>query len=120
MNEEEILAFVRATITSVWALEVLFLLRGSGQARTSAEIERELRGSRVAVTEALQALQRAGLVAEKEAGKFGYQPAASALDEMVAAAAALYMMKPVAVVRAIAARPSDKLQSFSDAFRFRE
>jgi len=120
LKEENVLAFVGATIKSVWALEVLLFLLRDGKKRTPNEIERELRGSPVAVKEAVQSLRIAGLVAENEGGTFGYSPASPTLDEAVAAIAALYMLKPVAIIRAIAASPSTKLKSFSDAFRFRD
>jgi hypothetical protein len=121
VNDPDLEAFVRGSIRSVWALELMLLLRGApGRAWTEAELVRELRGSPTIAAEALDGLQAGGLVARLEDGRVSYAPIAPALGALADRLAAAYRERPGRVIRAIAGTPSDRLQSFADAFRFRE
>jgi len=121
VQEEDVLAFVAATIKSVWSLEMLLFLRREAIRRWARDgLVRELRGSAVAVDEALASLRSAGLVAEDDQGRFGYAPASRQLENYVADLEQLYRMKPVSVIRSIAASPNEKLRIFADAFRLKE
>jgi hypothetical protein len=51
---------------------------------------------------------------------FRYEPASPSLRETVSAIAEIYSTRPMAVIKAISASPSDKLQIFSDAFKIRD
>ncbi len=55
-DDDEVLAFVRTSIISVTALELLLLLR-DGRPRKIGELVRELRSSEVAVVRGLASLQ---------------------------------------------------------------
>jgi hypothetical protein len=120
-KEQDVLAFVGATVKSIWALELLLLLRRERE-RTweTDEVVRELRASTVVVREALASLAAAGLAATHEEGRFRYRPASEQIDSLVAAAQTLYLAKPVAVISAIATAPSEKLRIFAEAFRLKE
>lgn len=121
MKEQDVLAFLGATVKSLWALEMLLLMRGSAdRAWRTEELVAELRASAVAVGEALAVLASAGLVASDDAGQFCYRPASGQLDSFVAEAQALYAVKPLAVINAIAAAPNEKLRIFADAFRLKD
>lgn len=122
ISEETALAFAGSTIKSVWALELLFLLHQDGERSWSPdELIRELRSSSVVVSDALASLQRAKLVRQIEDGRYCYgaNPAESS-GQMVDELKKIYAVRPVAVVRAIATAPNDKLRLLSDAFRFKE
>lgn len=122
ISEETVLAFAGSTIKSVWALELLFLLHQDGERSWSPDqLIRELRSSSVVVAEALASLQRAKLVRQTEDGRYCYaaNPAESS-GQMVDELKKIYAVRPVAVVRAIATAPNDKLRLLSDAFRFKE
>jgi DNA-binding HxlR family transcriptional regulator len=120
VTEEDLLAFVGTTIGSVWTLELLLLLKRHPQRSwRTEELIRELRGSQVVIAEALKMLQGAGLVVE-DAGGHRYQAASSRLDELVSELETAYATKPMTVIKAIVAAPSDKLRIFSDAFRFKD
>ena len=117
VTEEEILSFVRSSIRSAWTLEVLLLLRRD--ARQSWRIDdlvRELRGSVALVTESLNALDALGVLATTASESYHYRAATAQLEELVSALVLLYGQKPITVLRAIFASPSDKIKSFSDAF----
>lgn len=121
VTDNDVLAFAATSIKSVWALELLFLLRrGHERAWGTAELVRELRSSDVVVSEALSSLQSAGLVAEAADKLYRYQPRTPELDKFAAATERLYAAKPMAITKAIMSAPNDKLRIFSDAFKFKE
>jgi len=117
---DEVLRFLRTWIASVWALELLLLLRRERQRAWRVEdLIRELRGSIGIVTTALIELQGAGLAAEAE-GAFRYHPATPELDGTVAEVAKAYAEYPYAVSQAIFTAPSHKIQLFAEAFRIKK
>ena len=120
MTEEEIYAFVRDSIGSVWALELLLLLRrGDDRVWSSAELVRELRSSDTAVADCLTRLVSMRIVTSTDAG-YRYQPSSSqtayAIDELQK----LYAAKPISVMKAIMTAPNEKLRIFSNAFRLKD
>jgi hypothetical protein len=120
-TEEDVLAFVSATVKSIWALELLLLIeRERNRGWQTDELVRELRASTVVIREALAGLAGAGLIATDEAGRCCYRPASEQLDSFVRAAQTLYVAKPLAVINAIAAAPNEKLRIFAEAFRLKE
>ncbi|HEY1933178.1 MAG TPA: hypothetical protein VGG99_14280 [Acetobacteraceae bacterium] len=121
MEEDDVLAFVQDTIRSVWTLELLVLMQqGADRAWPTAELVAALRANTRVVTEGLSALESVGLVRLDEAGMVRYRPASSALAETIRDVVDLYNRKPLAVVRTILTSPTDKIQTFADAFRFRK
>jgi hypothetical protein len=113
--------FVRATIKSVWALELLLhMRRKSGEASTVDQLTREMRGSRTMVTEVLSQLQTAGLTMDEGEGHFRYRPASQQIDALVVELEHVYSERPTALIKEIASSPSSKIQSFADAFKFRK
>jgi hypothetical protein len=101
-------------------LELLLLLRRDPQRQWTAEaLVQEVRGSIALVTESLKSLKEIGLVSLSDADAYFYRPESAELDELAAALAELYKQKPTTVLRTIFSSPSDKIQSFSDAFLIR-
>ena len=114
----DLVAFIRRSIPSVWALEALLLVRSSpGRSWSAGELVGELRASDAVVFGVLDGFQRDGLIRKGEDGRFRFAPAADALDELATALAEAYAERPVAVIRAIASTDA-KLQDLADAFRF--
>lgn len=121
MPEDEVLAFVSATVTSLWALELLLLMqRQADRPWETEELVRELRASTHVVQQALATLSASGLVSSDGAGHFCYRPASQQLDSFVKAAGGLYTAKPLAVINAIVTAPNEKLRIFAEAFRLKE
>jgi DNA-binding HxlR family transcriptional regulator len=121
VTEDDVLAYIATAIGSVWALELLLLLKqDTGRDWEAGELIRELRSSPVVITEALNQLQNAGLVAQNEARKFRYHAASPRLDDLASAIAKLYAIKPMTVIRAIVDVRTDKLRAFSDAFKLKD
>jgi hypothetical protein len=113
----DLLAFIRRSIPSVWALDVLLLVRRPPRRSWSmGELVGELRASDAVVVGVLQGFQREGLVAVGEDGRFSFAPAAEWIDDLTVALAQAYAERPVAVINAIASTDA-KLQDLADAFR---
>src|SRR5690242_2050808 len=107
-SEDEILEFAGAFSRSVWALELLVMLRrGRDRRWMPSEIIRELRSSRVVVREAANNLIAARLVTKDDVGGYCYV-AADRLDGKVAQLEHLYELKPTLVTRKIVSSSSKK------------
>lgn len=120
-TEEAVFAFVRGSIPSAWALELLLLMRREQQRAWQVDtLVAELRGSRELVSQSLGQLEAAGLVTAGERGDYAYGPKTAELAGLADALAELYGQKPLAVLGAIFSAPSSRIRSFADAFLFRK
>lgn len=118
--EDEILEFAGASFRSVWALELLLMLRRTRDRSWGAsEILKELRSSQVVVVEALNNLIASGLVVEEERGRYRYS-ASGRLEQAIGELERFYALKPAVVMRQIVNSPNSKLQILSDAFRIKD
>jgi len=116
--DPDLTGFVREHVPSVWALELLLLLKRTPErCWSAAELVRELRASASLVSEILQRLQRSGLAAPEPDG-WRYAPANAVLEQLCGELEVTYKARPVAVINLIA-RPVDPLQSLADAFKFK-
>lgn len=120
-SDEQVAAFISDTFGSVWALELLLLLkREGGRAWARPELVTALRASDSVIDRGIAGLFAAGLVVVEEDGAARYAPASPALAALVDAAEALYRQRPDAVRRLIILPRHDGLSAFSDAFRLRK
>ncbi len=121
MTEDEVLAFIQRSIKSVWALELLLLLRRErDRAWPTAELVRELRSSDAAVTEAAAGLKSAGFLTTEGGELVRYWPASPELDRIAGEIETIYAAKPIAVVKGIMSAPNEKLRIFADAFKLKD
>jgi hypothetical protein len=105
----------------VYTLELFLLVkRTRDQDWNIGELVRELRSSATAVADALNRLNRVGFVSEKPAGKYAFAPASPELERLAAEIEQIYTNRPISVVKAIVAAPTEKLRQFSDAFKLKE
>ena len=117
-SEDEVSGFIKDTFGSIWALEVLLLLKRAGERLwLQPELVAALRASESVIERSIAGLQAAGLVVVEDDGSARYAPAGSALAGLADAADALYRQKPDAVRRLIILPRHDGLSAFSDAFR---
>ena len=121
VTEESVLEFVGKAFRSVWPLELLLILFQEPAADWDVEsLAREVRANPSVVMQGLAALEAARFVAVNADGRYLFQPGTPELTELATAVVNLYNEKPRAVMRAIFSAPSDRIQTFADAFRLRK
>ena len=117
-DDPDLAAFLREHLRSVWAVELLLLLRRDPERRWRPEaLVAELRASVSLVNDNLRRFERSGLAVSEEAG-WRYAPAGPALADLADRLEQAYRERPVAVINLIAA-PPDPIQGLADAFKFR-
>jgi hypothetical protein len=110
---------IRSHVPSVWALEVLLLMRRtSPRVWTLQALTQELRAALPLVAASVERFETSGLVLQDPPGAYAYAPATALLSDFAAALEWQYKERPVAVISLIAA-PADRIQQLADAFRFR-
>jgi biotin operon repressor len=115
------LAFVRAAIGSLCALELLILLRRDRRrVYRSDQLVRELRSSQLAVAQAIDNLTKLGLVEEVPDAGYRYREGPPHLEAICEQVESDYARRPVTVIRAIMEAPDEKLRILADAFRLSE
>lgn len=121
MPTELLRAFIRENLASVWELELLLLIhRERARSWRAVELNREIRGSLGLVTQILEKLVRAGLVAQDGDETFRFAPRSPELEELVTELAEAYGARPFAIVREILAAPNEKIQFLADAFKVKK
>lgn len=119
-DDEELIAFIRGHIASVWTLELLLLLkRDPCQGWSPGALVAELRGSTALVANGLRRLEQAGITVADEAGDYRYTPASPVLHRLCDRLDAEYKLRPVTMTTLIAS-PPDKLQILADAFKLKK
>ena len=118
MEDEGLISFIRSSIRSVWALELLLLVKGRPQAWSVAELTQELRANTSLVEGVLSTFETAGIVV-RVGDKYMFRPASKALRVCCDRLEQAYAERPVTVVNLIVATATGKLQSFADAFRLK-
>lgn len=115
----QVLQFIRKYIRSVWQLELILLIRASKEPINSRDISRSLYISSDLIDRALNAYAKQGLIKmiENEATTYKFEPADSQLSTAVELTAKAYAERRVAIINIIF---SDPLDSFSDAFKFKQ
>lgn len=117
IRDEDLPALIRANIPSVWALELLLLLKRTRERRWPVELlTAELRGSSSLVSACLQHFVRCGLVMEDDDHLYMFSPATDHLQSLADTLEQEYRARPVRVINTIAA-PADPVQKLADAFR---
>lgn len=117
--KDDLLRLVGSSFRSVWALELLLLLKRDPRPHSGGELVLALRASDLVVNRALDELVAAGLVALDEAGA-RYMPVSDEVARQIDAVEGLYATRPDAVRRAIVLGTSGGAAAFADAFRLRK
>lgn len=119
MSEDaDLAAFVREHMRSVWAVELLMLLRRDPDRSWPPDaLVAELRASMTLVNDNLASFERSGLAVRDDDGRWRYAPAAAVLDQLARRLEEAYRERPVAIINLIA-RP-DPIQGLADAFKWR-
>jgi hypothetical protein len=115
-QDDDLLRFVTSSFPSIWALELLLVLKRERRWWPREELVKAMRASDLVVTTALDSLVAGGLAAVGVGGAM-YMPASPELAVEVDRTDALYAARPDAVRRAIIRRSAKGASIFSDAFR---
>jgi hypothetical protein len=116
MCEMGLIEFVRRHIRSVWALEVLLLLRRQPlRAWSAVELIGELRASEAVVVGVLGGFESGGLVARDSDDRYRFA-ARKGIDALCDALAEAYRQRPRVVIKAISSPDSD-ISELANAFR---
>lgn len=117
-SNDEILRFIASSFRSVWALELLLVLKSEQRCWSSDELVSTMRASDLVVTKGLDALEAAGLVSNNE-NQALFMPVSSDVATLVDDAEELYAKRPDAVRRAIVSASAGDAAAFADAFKLR-
>ena len=117
--DHDLLRFVASSFRSVWALEVLLVLKREARVWSHEELVATLRASDLVVSKALDSLLAAGL-ASVDAQGARYMPVSEEVARNVERTESLYAAKPDAVRRRIVSSSAADLAAFADAFRLRK
>lgn len=113
--------FIWRHIPSVGQLEILCVLWQDSRRKWSVpDLRKELQSSEEAISACLRRFIQAGFVAMDEQERYVYAPASPQLAETVDAVVKTYRERRVTVIELIYQRPSDSIQGFADAFRFKQ
>ena len=117
-SDEKTLKFIAASFPSVWALELLLVLKREASPLTPDELVERLRASDLVVAKAVDALVAAGL-ASVDGDTAHYLPINRQVEASVDRVEQLYRIRPNAVRRAIVAASTSSATAFADAFKLR-
>jgi hypothetical protein len=118
-DDPDLAGFVREHVRSVWAVELLLVLKRDPERRWPPDVlTAELRASASLVVDNLQRFERSGLALKDDSGCWRYAPASPVLDALAGQLEAAYRERPVSVINLIAT-PPDPVQGLADAFKFR-
>jgi len=115
----ELSSFIASSFQSVWALELLLLLKRERRKWSPDELVRALRASDLVLSQAIGALVTAGLVSADQSG-VSYAPSSDRVGNLVEQTEAAYALKPDAVRRTIVMASKSGIAAFADAFRLRK
>ena len=114
--DPEVKTFVLDNVRSVWALELLLLLkRGRERVWTARELTRRFPTTVSLVDSVLEQFRLFGLV-RRDAKGARYEPAADFLDELCGKLEVAYRERPAAV-RSLIGKQPDYVRSLAAAFR---
>jgi len=116
---DDLLGFIGASFRSVWALELLLLVKQEPRVWSRNELISTLRASELVVNKAIGELVAAGLLGLEGEGA-RYMPANDEIGRHINDVEKLYSARPDAVRRAIVATTASGATAFADAFRLRK
>ena len=117
-SDENVLQFIRASFPSVWALELLLMLKRDQRVWSREQLVAGLRASELVISKALDALVAAGLASIDSDGA-RYTPVNPEAAGFVERVEQLYRSRPNAVRRAIISASAGSASAFANAFKLR-
>jgi biotin operon repressor len=118
-SSDDLLGFIGASFRSVWALELLLLLKREPRAWSQEELISTLRASELVVNKAIGELVAAGFLTLEGDGA-RYMPVSEDIARHVGEVEQVYAARPDAVRRAIISTTASGATAFADAFKLRK
>ena len=119
-SDEDLSRFIASSFRSVWALEILLLLKRTPGVHQTGELIVTLRASELVLSRAIETLTAVGLTVTHADGGVAYSPASDQLAQLTDLTEELYERRPDAVRRMIVADPGRGVTACADAFRLRK
>jgi hypothetical protein len=116
---DDLLEFIRASFRSVWALELLLLVKQQPRTWSPEELIKTLRASELVVNKASDELIAAGLLGA-EGGGVRFMPVSDEIACHVGEVEKIYLARPDAVRRVIVSAAASGATAFADAFKLRK
>ena len=116
---DELFSFIGSSFRSVWALELLLLVKREHRPWSREELITTLRASELVVNKAIDELVAAGLISVEGDGA-RYMPVSEDIAKNVKQVEKVYSARPDAVRRAIVSASASGATAFADAFRLRK
>jgi hypothetical protein len=116
---DDLLRFIGSSFRSVWALELLLLVKRDPRVWSKDQLISTLRASDLVVTKAIDELVAAGFLSIEGEGA-RYMPVSQEIAGYVKRAEKLYSARPDAVRRAIVSTSASSATAFAEAFRLRK
>lgn len=118
-SSDELASFIASSFPSVWALELLLLLKEQARPCSPKELVDLMRASPSVIESALESLVAAGLAGFDDK-RTAYMPVTPGVARLVEETERLYRSKPNRVRRLIVTSAHKGLSAFSDAFRLKD
>jgi hypothetical protein len=118
-SSDDILRFIGSSFRSVWALELLLLLKREPRTWSQPELVSTLRASELVVSKALEDLVAAGLASTDGEGA-SYMPVNQQVGRYMDEVEQLYRARPNSVRHAIISASTRSATAFAEAFRLRK
>jgi hypothetical protein len=121
MLDPQLIDFVRKSLGSIWALEVLlFIRRRAPDPVTVEEIDRELRATPYLVRRIVDQLTHEHLVTREVGNLVKFDAGTPELERLCALLETVTRERPIGLRDAIVGSSGAKLRNFADAFRFKD
>lgn len=118
-SPHDIESFIGSSFRSVWALELLLLLKREARSCPAQELVAMMRASPAVIERALASLVAAGL-ADHDADGASFMPVSDDIALLVDETERMYHSRPDRVRRLIVASSNKGITAFSDAFRLKD
>lgn len=118
---QELLRFTARYIHSVEQLEILCLVSSNPAKYWSvAEVLHEVQSAEQSISSCLKRFEEDGFLVSRKEGKFQFSPTQPSLADSVRDLSKTYRERRVTIVEMIYKKPSDPIQDFAEAFRFKK
>lgn len=116
---DDLLRFIGSSFRSVWALELLLLVKREDRVWSREDLITTLRASELVVNKTIDELVAAGFLTIEGDGA-RYMPVNGEIARQVKEVEKLYSARPDAVRRAIVSTTASGATAFADAFKLRK